>query len=136
MFIKIKIENVTMAQISFKIPDEEMKFLYWWSKKSGNPISSIYRNITLDLFKEWKIEVLLKEYQKGIIGFKQFCNLSGMSFNEASLLMQTEDIEPPISALIDEYTSKIREKLIKTDIIKSGKEFKRKTPEIDLPEPQ
>jgi predicted HTH domain antitoxin len=98
-----------MSQINFKIPEKEKDFLNWWSELQSVPVSSIYRNATLEAFRQWKISVLITEYQKGSIGFKQFCKLASLSFEEATLIFQKEDIEPPISSIIDEYTSSVRE---------------------------
>lgn len=100
-----------MKQLSFKIPDSDLEFLKWWSNKTAEPMSSIYRNITLELFREWKITALLKEYSSGSIGFKQFCRLGNLSFQQATLLFEKHDIEPPISGLMDDYTAKTASKL-------------------------
>lgn len=94
-----------MTQINFKIPEKEKAFLEWYSDKNAEPISSIYRNATLESFREWKISVLINEYQKGSIRFKQLCDLASLTFEEATLLLQKMNIEPPISAIIDEYTT-------------------------------
>ena len=115
-----------MGQISFKIPDSEMEFLYWFAEKNAQPISVIYRNATLESFQEWKKEILLNEYQNGNIGFKQFCKLSGISFNQGTLLMQQNNIEPTISEIIDLYTNQVRDSLTVTDVLRSRKVPKRK----------
>jgi len=100
-----------MTQINFKIPEKEKDFLEWYSEKNAEPISSIYRNATLESFRQWKISILLGEYQKGSIRFKQLCALGNISFEEGTLLLQKMDIEPPISAIIDEYTTETRKKI-------------------------
>ena len=110
-----------MSQISFKIPDSEIIFLRWFADKSSQPVSSIYRNATLDSFREWKISLLLSEYQKGSLGFKSMCKLGNLTFNQGVLLLEQNNIEPPISKLIDEYSSAVRDKLVKEGI------FKKKT---------
>jgi predicted HTH domain antitoxin len=97
-----------MTQINFKIPEKEKDFLLWYSEQHSEPISSIYRNATLESFREWKTSVLISEYQKGSIGFKQFCTLANLSFEEATLIFQKLDIEPPISSVIDDYTDEVR----------------------------
>ncbi len=107
-----------MPQINLKIPDNEKEFLEWYSEKSAEPISSIYRNATLESFRQWKISILISEYQKGSIRFKQLCDLGNISFEEGTLLLQKMDIEPPISAIIDEYTSKTRKKIDLTNFKK------------------
>ena len=119
-----------MGQISFKIPDKELVFLQWLSKKTSNPVSSIYRNATFDAFQEWKMAILLKEFQKGSLGFKELCKLGNITFNEGVLLFQQRDIEPPISELVDEYTSKIRDQLVMEDLFKEGQSFKRSSNEF------
>ena len=84
-----------------------------------------YRNVTFDLYLEWKLEILLKEYQKGTIGFKELCRLFSKSFQAVSLILQERDIEPAISEIMDEYTSKIRDSLTAKDIFREGKVPKR-----------
>lgn len=100
-----------MSQISFKIPSSEKEFLKWWSDLQAEPMSSVYRNATLEAFRQWKKEILLNEYKKGTISFKKFCNIGNYSFEEATLLFQNEIIEPPISKIIDEYTGNIRKSI-------------------------
>lgn len=100
-----------MTQINFKIPEKEKAFLEWYSEKNAEPISSIYRNATLESFRQWKISILSAEYQKGSIRFKQFCDLANISFEEGTLILQKLDIEPPISSVIDDYTSETRKKM-------------------------
>ncbi|OLS22118.1 MAG: hypothetical protein HeimC3_32600 [Candidatus Heimdallarchaeota archaeon LC_3] len=119
-----------MSQLTFKIPHGEKEFLEWWANKTGQPKSSIYRNATLEAFVEWKIEILLKEYQQGIIGFKKMCNLGGLTFNQGSLIIQERNIEPPISELIDEHTKSVRERIKPEDLYKDGKKPKRKSLEV------
>ena len=103
-----------MKQLAFKLPDEEVKFLEWLSKITGTPMGSLYRLITLDNFKQWKIEKLLSEYKVGAIGFKKLCNLGNISLSEGMLLIEKKDIEPPISSEIDDYTEKVSNNNIKT----------------------
>lgn len=116
-----------MGQISFKVPEDEMEFLRWWAEKQAQPVSVIYRNATRDNFHEWKIETLIQEYQQGKIGFKRFCNLSGLSFHQASLLFEEKQIEPPISEIMDLYTNKISESISPAEIFKNGKIPKRES---------
>lgn len=81
--------------------------------------------MTPEAFREWKISILLKEYQTGSIGFKELCNLGGITFNEGALLLEQKNIEPPISELADDYSAKIRDRMTRKDISKEGKDFKR-----------
>ncbi len=101
-----------MSQVSFKLPSEEMKFLRWYSEKKAVSMSVLYKEVTLDSFKQWKLQTLLDLYAKGTIGFKQLCNLGGISFQEGLLLIENADIEPPISETVDQYTDSVRDKLI------------------------
>ena len=114
-----------MGQLSFKIPDSEMEFLHWFSERTSQPIGALYRNATFDLYLEWKLEIILKEYQRGIIGFKQLCRLSSKSFQAMSMILQERDIEPAISEIMDEYTSAVRDSLTAKDVFKDGKVPKR-----------
>lgn len=102
-----------MGQISFKIPDEEIIFLKWYTKKTAESMSSVYRSITFQGFITWKIEYLLAEYSKGVIGFKQLCKLGNLTFTEAMLLIEKYDIEPPISEVVDLATSRATQKIIR-----------------------
>lgn len=100
-----------MTEINFQIAEKEKAFLKWYSEKNAEPISSIYRNATLESFRQWKISILLGEYQKGSIRFKQLCDLANITFQEGTLLLEKLDIEPPISVLIDEYTTETRKQI-------------------------
>ena len=119
-----------MSQISFKIPADEMKFLKWYSKKNAQPVSSVYRSVTFETYQKWKTDKLLQEYEKGSISFKQFCELGNVTFSQGTLLLQDRQIEPPISELIDEYTSEIREKLTRKDLFKDEVNQRRESEEI------
>jgi hypothetical protein len=72
------------------------------------------------------------EYQKGKIGFKLLCKLSDLSFHQGSLLLESRNIEPPISEIMDLYTKKVRETLTAKDLFKDGKIPKRKSQEVNL----
>ncbi|MCH8907386.1 MAG: hypothetical protein IH840_09885 [Candidatus Heimdallarchaeota archaeon] len=100
-----------MNQITFKISENDHEFLSWYSGITARSKSSIYRDVTLKEFTSWKISILLEEYAKGVIGFKQLCRLGNLSFQEASLLLEKKKIDPPISRIMDEYTSSVAEKL-------------------------
>ena len=119
-----------MPEISFKISEEDFEFLMLVSKKTGSPISSIYRDNLSSQFKSWKIAYLLSEYAKGSLGFKKMCLLANISLNEGMLLVEKEDIEPAIPSIVDKHTSEVRDKLTPKDVFKGGKIPKRKTPEI------
>lgn len=119
-----------MGQISFKISDSEKDFLEWVSQRTAQPVSTIYRNATLESFQEWKINFLLKEYQTGNIGIKQFIRLANISFNQANLLFQKFNIEPPISEIIDDYTTNLRETINQNSMFKNSKVPKRKSNEV------
>ncbi len=119
-----------MAQISFKIPENEMKFLKWFSSKTAQPISSIYRNATLNPFQEWKLSVLLDEYRKGAIGFKQLCNLGNITFQEGSLILEKNAIDPPISELMDDYMNKVSEQIKPKELFKEKSVPKRESSEV------
>ncbi len=121
-----------MNPITFKIPDREMQFLKWMSQKTGTPVSSIYRNNTLESFQQWKISVLLKEYEKGAIGFKNFCFLANITLLQGMIVIEEQGIEPVMPSAIDEYTESIRKDMTESDLFKKGKIPKRKTPEVNI----
>ena len=122
-----------MTQITFRLPPSEMEFLHWYSEKTSQPISTIYRKVTFDSFLEWKTELLLEEYKRGSLGVKAFCRLGNLTFHEAILLLQEKSVEPPITELMDLYTSEARKKLKLSDVFKDGVVPKRKSsPRNDL----
>lgn len=124
-----------METISFKIPKEDKKFLDWYSKKKAEPIGSIYRLATLDEFHKWKLNELLYLYSKGELGFKEMCDLGEISLTRGMLLVQENDIDPPIPDIIDEYTISVTLKNIKSkdkSIYKNGKGIKRESEEVNL----
>lgn len=119
-----------MGQLTFKLPDEELRFLRYVADRTGSSLSSIYREKTLDHFVSWKKNYLLDEYAKGAIGFKQMCKLANISLNEGMLWLEEEAIEPPIPALVDEYTDSVRKRLTPELVFKKGSVPKRKAPEV------
>ena len=102
-----------MKQLTFKISKNDHEFLAWYSEKTAQSKSSIYRDVTLKEFHVWKVAILLEEYTKGAIGFKQLCKLGNLTFQEASRMLEESKIEPPISSIMDEYTSRVAENYIK-----------------------
>ncbi|MHA1449052.1 MAG: hypothetical protein ACTSP4_06490 [Candidatus Hodarchaeales archaeon] len=58
------------------------------------------------------------------------CKLGNLTFNQGVLLLEQNNIEPPISKLIDEYSSSIRNKLVEEGIFKKKADRKRKTSEF------
>ncbi|MCY3412048.1 MAG: hypothetical protein INQ03_10495 [Candidatus Heimdallarchaeota archaeon] len=101
-----------MAQISFKIPKEEHEFLKWYASQTSNSISVIYREATIERFKEWKIGTLLDLYAKGTIGFKQLCSIGNISLQEGLILLEKHNIEPPIPQTVDEHTESVLDKIL------------------------
>ena len=102
-----------MGQISFKISETEMEFLRWYSEETSNSMSTIYRDITFDTYKKWKITVILQLYAAGKIGFKHLCRMADISFTEGLLLIEENEIEPPIPESVDDYTSKVAKRISK-----------------------
>ena len=126
-----------MKQVSFKLPDEEMIFLKWFSKKTGTPMGSFYRQITLEEFKKQKIKVLSNEYKIGALGFKTMCNLGNLTLTQGMLLLEKENIEPPIPALVDDYTEEVTTRIIQSkdySIFKEGEKPIRKSKEVIVEE--
>ena len=119
-----------MGQISFKISDAEKEFLEWVAKRTAQPVSTIYRNATLESFQDWKLNYLLKEYQNGNIGLKQFTKLAHINFNQAILYLQKFNIEPPISEIIDDYTTNLAETIKPETAFKNKKVPRSKSKEV------
>lgn len=120
-----------MPQITFRLPDSEKEFLKWYAEKTAQPISTVYRNATMDYYHKWKEQLLLEEYEKGTISIKSFSDLTHKTFHETILLLEKKGIEPPISQAMDEYTSTIRKKLTAKDLFKEGVKVTRESPTID-----
>jgi len=122
-----------MDTISFKIPKPDKKFLEWFAQQNAEPIGSIYRTATLEGFHKWKIDILLSVYSKGNIGFKNMCDLADITLTKGMLLLEENNIEPPIPDIIDEYTIDLTLQNIKTknrNIHKQKFEIKRESDEI------
>ena len=78
-----------MDQISIKLPKSEMDFLDWYTKKHAIAKASLYRDVTLDTFRQWKRDQLLTSFLKGEITIKSFCHLADFSIFEAMSLLKT-----------------------------------------------
>ena len=120
-----------MPQITFRLPENEKEFLKWYADKTAQPISTIYRNATMDHFQKWKEQLLLDEYEKGSISIKTFCTLTNKTFHETLLLLEKKGINPPITQIMDEYTSTIRKNLKDKDLFKEGVNPQRESPIVD-----
>lgn len=76
-------------------------------------------------------KITIEDYEKGTISIKTYCNLTNKTFHETLLLLEKKGIEPPITQVMDEYTSAIRKKLTTKDIFKEGVKTTRESPIID-----
>lgn len=122
-----------MGAISFKIPEKDKEFLEWYASRTATPEGSLYRSITLEYFTDWKLNLLVTEYSKGAISFKEMCDLGDISLTQGMLLLEEKQIEPPIPDTIDEYTISQTLKNIKSekkDIYKNKKGIIRKSDSI------
>lgn len=120
-----------MPQITFRLPEDEKEFLKWYAEKTAQPISTVYRNVTMEYYQKWKEELLLEEYKKGSINIKKFCTLTNKSFHETLLLLEKKEIEPPITKVMDEYTSTVRKKIKTKDLFKKNVNIERESPVVD-----
>lgn len=124
-----------MGQLSIKLPDEEIEFLNWYTKKHASPKASIYRDVTLDYFRQWKENILLNDYMKGEISIKEFCSLANISFFKAMTIIEESELEPVIPNIITEYTTNLAEKHLNNkdlSIFKNKKPIKRTAPPVEL----
>lgn len=101
-----------MSQLSFKFPEKEINFLKWYSEQTAEPLGTIYRKVTIDHFKKWKIDVLMNAYMEGKIGVKQIANLGGLTYLETMLLLEKREIEPPYNELLAKHSEQVLEKEI------------------------
>ena len=117
-----------MDQISIKLPKSEMDFLDWYTKKHPIAKASLYRDITLDTFRQWKRDQLLTSFLKGEINIKTFCHLADFSIFEAMVFIENSGLEPDIPSIINDYTNNLTDENIKKDdlsIFKNQKPIKR-----------
>jgi hypothetical protein len=120
-----------MDQISIKLPKSEMDFLDWYTKKHTIAKATLYRDITLDTFRQWKRNQLLNSFMKGEISIKTFCHLSDFSFFEAMVFIEESGIEPDFPSIITDYTNNLTNENIKkrdVSIFKNKKPIVRTAP--------
>ena len=94
--------------------DEDLEFLRWYSKIENTAISSMYRQITLNSYREFRLSVLTAMYTEGKIGFKQFCRKANISFTQGLKIIEEQKIDPPITENMDDYTNKVRDQIIES----------------------
>jgi len=124
-----------VTQISLKLPREDLEFLEWYTKKHATPKATLYRDITIEYFREWKQNYLLNYYMKGDVSIKTFCKLANISMLKAMSLIEESDLEPFFPKLLDEHSEKMTEFNIKhqdPSIFKNKVPIKRETPFIDF----
>ncbi len=102
-----------MGEISFKIPNEEEEFLRWYTKLVGSQMGTVFREATLDAFRNWKREVLLNLYAEGKIGMLELCKRGNLTLSEAFMLIEEAGVEPPITEEMDRHTSRTRDEILK-----------------------
>ncbi len=122
-----------MSQISLRLPEEDVKFLTWISKRRAIPMTTLYREVTHEAFRQWKLETILKEYSSGVIGLKKAWQLSGMTFPEFLYVLEKSEIEPPHTELMELKSEEHIQKLDAEDFFREDVGRKRKTPEV-IPE--
>jgi predicted HTH domain antitoxin len=121
-----------MGTITFKLGEEELEFLNWYSKRTSTPVGSLYRSITIDQFRQWKLKQLIEAYKTGEIGFKRMCDLGGITLTQGMLILQQQNIDPPVPEALDDYTLAVALDLVKTNAIniwKSDIKAKRESKE-------
>ena len=121
-----------MKQVGIKLPKEDLAFLEWYSEKSSTPVAGLYRQATYESFRQWKLELILKEYQKGTTSFKKLCDLANISLLEGMIIIEKERIEPPIPNLVDDYTIEVTRRNIQEENQNIHKKTKKKPLEIKL----
>ncbi|OLS22121.1 MAG: hypothetical protein HeimC3_32630 [Candidatus Heimdallarchaeota archaeon LC_3] len=120
-----------MGQITFRITDQDLEFLEYVSEKTGQSKSIIYRNNTIEEFRNWKKQYLLGEYASGVIGLKKMCIIAHMTLTEGMLLIEQNRIEPPIPKKVDDYTSEISKTITPKELFKNGKVPRRESQKLD-----
>ncbi len=109
-----------MRQLGIKIPENDMEFLDWYSKKYATPKSVVYREITMGAFTRWKRMFLLNLHLDGEIGFKEFCTLADVTMLQAMAMIEEAEREPVVPESLDEYTTDLLVKNLddKTSLLK------------------
>ena len=117
-----------MNQIGIKLPKDDLKFLEWYSSQFATPKATLYRDKTLQAFREWKVKFLVNQHLEGKMGFKQFCNLANISLIEGMQLIQDADQTPLTPEILDDYTLQQTEQNIQNknlSIFKNKKSIQR-----------
>lgn len=117
-----------MNQLGIKLPKEDLEFLEWYSNQFATPKATLYRDKTLQAFREWKIHFLLNQYFEGKLGFKRFCNLASITLIEGMQLVQEANGSPVTPEILDNYTNeRTKENISQKDpsILKNKESIRR-----------
>lgn len=126
-----------MTQISLKLPKKDLEFLEWYSEKNATPKATLYRDITIETFREWKRNYLLNQYLRGDITVKNFCNLANITMSQAMNLIEQSQSEPEIpDSFIDHSVKMIDHNINNLDlsIFKNRIPIKRTSPPVEFDE--
>jgi len=98
-------------QLNLKLNQENYNILEIIARDQNLKITSLATSIFIGALNQFRIQRALELYQNGEIGLKEAWNLSGLSFIDFLEELKLNEIEPPISKEIDEYTEKIAQEL-------------------------
>ena len=101
-----------MSQINIKINEELDQLLNYIAQKRKIAKSTLAKELLLENLQDKILPELLDEYQQGKIGLKKIMRLTGIDADILLAKIVELDIECPITPEIDNYTTKITEKLI------------------------
>lgn len=101
-----------MSQINIKVDEELDKILEELAEQEGKSKAKLVKEYFLSGFREKIIPKLLELYSEGKISLKKLIKLAPIPPFEIFSLIRKHDIEPNFPPELDEYTSKITNKLI------------------------
>ncbi len=101
-----------MSQINIKINEELDQLLNYIAQKRKIAKSTLAKELLLENLQDKVLPMLLSEYERGEIGLKKIMQLTGIDADKLLSKIVELDIKCPITPIVDDYTTKITEKLI------------------------
>lgn len=119
-----------MGQVNLRLSQTDFELLELMAKKKNIPVTSLFKLIIDDQLQKWKLESVIELHMKGEISFKKALQYTVLSPYEYIAAMESSELEPITSDVIENKSLEIALSLEKKSIFKSPN-FKRKEKSID-----
>ena len=102
-----------MTQINIRLKDEIYEVIEFLAQKKKVSKSEIARELLMKGLNDILLPILINDYQKGEISIKKIIKFTDLPPIEVMRKISNSIDDPPISAEVDNYTSKVADEILK-----------------------